>query len=104
MWGADKHFTRSAGLKSEPLRSYTPRQLFDLVVRAKSPLMVEAHWDSDYTHMYVVKRVYGKGGPQDTTVVFHDPSTGDSDELSFRDFMEKVEGAADQTNIQVWHF
>jgi hypothetical protein len=98
-----EHLAYAAGLKYEPLRSYTPKQLYELMLRNRSPLLVEAHWDSYWTHAYVVKRIYGSGEPWDTVIIYNEPNDGEGS-MGFKDFMEQLEGAANQTTIQVMHY
>ena len=97
------HLTSAAHLKNEPLRSYTPKQLYELMLRNRSPLLVEAHWNSDWTHAYVLKRIYGSGGPWNTVITYNDPNSGE-ESANFNDLMEQLEGAANQTSIQVLHY
>jgi hypothetical protein len=58
------HYATASGLKYEPLRSYSPKQLYALMVRHRSPLLVEAYWDSQWTHVYVVKGISGDSEPR----------------------------------------
>jgi len=98
-----EHFTTAAGLKYEPMRSYTPKQLYELMARHRSPVMVEAHWNDSWTHMYVLTRISGSGGRSNTLITYNDPNSGE-DTTGFDDLMEQIEKAATQTNIQVWHY
>jgi Papain-like cysteine protease AvrRpt2 len=102
-WNVREHYGTAARLKHEPLRSYSPKQLCELMARYRSPLLVEAFWDRQWTHDYVVKRIYGNGRLNGTTVVLNDPNSGE-DEMLYEDFIEKVEGVADRIDIQIWHF
>src|SRR5262249_24084365 len=97
------HYATSSGLRYEPLRSYSPRQLYELMVRNRSPLLVEAFWDSQWTHVYVVKGISGDSEPRHTIISLNDPNTGE-DEMLYAEFMQKVEGVADRIDIQVWHY
>jgi papain like cysteine protease AvrRpt2 len=97
------HYATASGLKYEPLRSYSPKQLYELMVRHRSPLLVEAYWDSQWTHVYVVKRISGSMAPRNTLITVNDPNSGEED-MAYTEFMTKVEGIADRVDIQVWHY
>ena len=73
------------------------------MARRRSPLLVEAHWDENWTHMYVLKRIYGSGSPWNTIVVYNDSNSGE-ETMNFADLMKQIEGAASRTTIQVWHY
>jgi hypothetical protein len=97
-------YAYAAGMKYEPLRSYTPKQLYELMVRYRSPLLVIMHWDTGWTHANVFKRIYGSGGTQNALIVYNDPYQRGEQEANFKDLMEQMEAAADQVAIQVMHY
>lgn len=97
------HYATASRLKYEPLRSYSPKQLYELMARHRSPLLVEAYWDSQWTHAYVVKGISGDSEPRHTILTLNDPNTGET-EMTYPEFMEKVEGVVDRVDIQVWHY
>jgi hypothetical protein len=98
------HLASRAGLKAEPLRSYTPQHLYELMLRNRSPLMVEAHWDDQWTHAYVIKRISGNGRRGQTSIYYNDPNYGEEEQTDFEDLMKQLEGAVNQTTIQVMHY
>jgi hypothetical protein len=97
------HYATASRMKYEPLRSYSPQQLYELMIRHRSPLLTEAFWDYEWSHDYVVKRISGSTDPIGTLITVNDPNEGEVD-LGYADFMEKLEGIASRVDIQVWHY
>jgi len=104
------HYASAAGLKYEPLRSYSPRQLYELMTRHRSPLLIIVDWDAEWTHAYVIKRMYTDGPYSDddslrTIVVYNDPTARvGQDKISFDELAKKMGAAAGQVAIQVMHY
>jgi hypothetical protein len=118
-WRED--FTRKARLTSEPLRCYTPTQLYEVMSRYGSPLLVESAWGGSWTHMLVVKTIRVNYETKKATIVYHDPLSGpsrtkdpddpddrdDQKAISFDEFMKRMEGifqGDSTTTMQVWHY
>ncbi|HMA72572.1 MAG TPA: papain-like cysteine protease family protein [Xanthobacteraceae bacterium] len=104
------HYASAAGLKYEPLRSYTSWQLYELMARHRSPLLIIVNWNTEWTHAYVIKRMYTdgpyfEGGPVTTLIVYNDPTVHvGQDKIRFDDLAQKMGAAAGQVAIQVMHY
>jgi Papain-like cysteine protease AvrRpt2 len=99
------HYVTAARMRAEPLRSYTPRQLYELLARCRSPLLVQRYWAPKWTHMCVITRISGSGTPMDTLIEYNDPKENKpiTDE-NFEDFSIKMSTRLDQISVQVLHY
>jgi hypothetical protein len=96
------HYAHAAGLKYEPLRSYTPKQLYELMVRYHSPLLVLTNWNTTWMHANVFKRMWGSTDTMQ--IIYNDPFEQDEQQDSFIYLIKKMEGGAKQSPIQVLHY
>jgi hypothetical protein len=98
------NFAYAAGMVCEPMRNYTPKQLYELMANRRSPLYVDTATGGSISHVLVIKRIYGSGGQWNTSVEYNDPNTGEEDIANFDDFTAKLEGVADSLVCQIMHY
>jgi hypothetical protein len=97
-------FAAAAGMTCEPIRSYCPWELCDIMCHNQSPLMMCVYWPNYYrmTHFYVVTRVSGSGGNAwNALIEYNDPLTGTHVEEGYIDFYQKFEAAGDFPTLKV---
>jgi hypothetical protein len=101
-------FLGMAGMTCEPLRSYTPQELYQIMLRYRSPLLMIVYWPnaSQMTHCRVVTRVSGSGANASNCLIEYNDSLTGPDEAGFNDFYEQFEAASERPGMkgQLGHY
>lgn len=89
LWTQTAAFANAAGMRMEPLQSFSGEGFADLLSRWKSPLFTSIHPSgnpTNLTHIVVVVGVRGNGTADGTQVTFNDPNGGVRRTWSHRQF------------------
>jgi hypothetical protein len=103
------YFAYAAGMKSEVPRSYSPRQLCDMMSSFRSPLMACVYWvnATGMTHFYVITAISSDGSEEGTWIDYNDPLDEEPQSRQYPDFMSAMESAvANKSDLtaQILHY